>query len=231
MANNRQTTLDAPRRPSGRTSDGKKKTRIQLKNEKKILDAAQEVFAEFGFHGATVDRIAEKADISKPNLHYYFKTKKDLYIAVLRRTLEIWLASLALLDPDGDPAKELANYIGEKVEMSRRFPTASRVFANEILQGAPILEDTLKTELRDIVAQKVCVIRHWIDTGRLADIDPYHLLFLIWAATQHYADFLPQVKAVLDVKRLTKENFAQIDRSLCDIIVRGVLPRDGAKAD
>ena len=138
---------------------------------------------------------------------------------------------LIVLDSQNDPAKELANYISEKVEMSRRFPTASRVFANEILQGAPILEDTLKTELRDIVAQKVCVIRHWIDTGRLADIDPYHLLFLIWAATQHYADFLPQVKAVLDVKRLTKENFAQIDRSLCDIIVRGVLPRDGAKAD
>jgi TetR/AcrR family transcriptional regulator len=63
------------------------KTRIQLKNEGRILDAAQEVFATYGYHGATIDEVANRAGISKPNLHYYFKRKRELYLAVLRRTL------------------------------------------------------------------------------------------------------------------------------------------------
>ena len=201
-----------------------KRTRIQQRNEERILDAAQSVFAKYGFHGATIDRIAEKADMSKPNLHYYFQHKRDLYGAVLRRTLEIWLAPLAELDPEGDPAQELANYIVLKVEMSRQFPIASRVFANEILQGAPFLRTYLKTELRDIVDRKAKVIEHWIERGALNPVDPYHLIFLIWAATQHYADFMPQVKAVMNVPRLNKEHFRQIEDSLCQIILRGLIP-------
>ncbi len=111
-------------RPGGAN---KKKTRITQHNEKKILDAALEVIAEFGFHGATVERVAQLAGISKPNLHYYFPTKTDLYTAVLRRTLDVWTASLAKLDPNGDPETELTRYISEKVEMSRVNPLASRV--------------------------------------------------------------------------------------------------------
>src|SRR3546814_5629876 len=69
----------------------RKRTRIQARNEQRILDAAQEVFADYGFHGATIDKVAGKADMSQPNLHHYFKRKSDLYDAVLVRTLEIWL--------------------------------------------------------------------------------------------------------------------------------------------
>jgi TetR/AcrR family transcriptional regulator len=116
------------------------KTRIQLRNEERILDAAQEVFATYGYHGATIDEVADRAGISKPNLHYYFKRKRDLYLAVLRRTLEIWLVPLGELDRTGDPAAEIGNYIAQKVQLSRRFPAASRVFANEIVQGAPFLK-------------------------------------------------------------------------------------------
>ncbi|WP_281301094.1 MULTISPECIES: TetR family transcriptional regulator C-terminal domain-containing protein [unclassified Iodidimonas] len=206
-----------------KTDDGRK-TRIQTRNEKRILDAAQEVFAAYGFHGATIDKVAEKAEMSKPNLHYYFKRKPDLYIAVLRRTLETWLAPLSHLDPEGDPAAELSRYIREKVEMSRRSPVSSRVFANEILQGAPFLQDYLESDLRNLVERKTAVIRGWIDEGRLRPIDPYHLLFLIWAATQHYADFQPQIKAVMDTPRLTKDYFADVSESLCQIILHGILP-------
>lgn len=203
----------------------RKRTRITVENEEKIIDAAQSVIAEYGFHGATVDRVAEKAGMSKPNLHYYFKTKTDLYKAVLRRTLDIWLASLAKLDPEGDPETELSTYIAEKVEMARRHPMASRVFANEILRGAPLLQDYLKKDLKKIVNRKARVIERWINEGKLTPVDPAHLIFLIWAATQHYADFQPQVKAVLGVKDLTPQHFRKIEQSLCAIILRGILPR------
>jgi TetR/AcrR family transcriptional regulator len=199
------------------------KTRIQLRNEERILDAAQEVFATYGYQGATIDEVADRAGISKPNLHYYFKRKRDLYLAVLRRTLEIWLVPLRELDRNGDPAVEIGNYIAQKVQLSRRFPAASRVFANEIVQGAPFLKGYLQTNLREVVERKAAVIQHWIDQGTLAPIDPYHLIFLIWAATQHYADFIPQIKAVMNVPRLNQGHFRKIEQSLSRIILHGVL--------
>jgi len=206
--------------------DDRSKTRIQAKNEAKILDAAQEVFAERGFRGATVDQIAIKAGMSKPNLLYYFRRKSDLYVAVLRRTLDVWLQPFEELDPDGDPETELSRYITRKVEFSRTNPLASRVFANEMLQGAPMLGDYLAGDLRELVNRKAKVIRHWSRQGKLGPVDPYHLVFLIWAATQHYADFTPQVTAVLGVKRLTEKEFQGINESLCRIILQGALPRD-----
>jgi len=199
------------------------KTRIQLRNEERILDAAQEVFATYGYQGATIDEVAHRAGISKPNLHYYFKRKRDLYLAVLRRTLEIWLVPLRELDRTGDPAEEIGSYIAHKVQLSRRFPAASRVFANEIVQGAPFLKGYLQTDLRKVVERKAAVIQHWIDEGKLAPIDPYHLIFLIWAATQHYADFLPQIKAVMNVSRLNQGHFRKVEQSLSRIILHGVL--------
>ena len=199
------------------------KTRIQLRNEERILDAAQEVFATYGYQGATIDEVAHRAGISKPNLHYYFKRKRDLYLAVLRRTLEIWLVPLRELDRTGDPAEEIGNYIAHKVQLSRRFPAASRVFANEIVQGAPFLKGYLQTDLRKVVERKAAVIQHWIDEGKLAPIDPYHLIFRIWAATQHYADFIPQIKAVMNVSRLNQGHFRKVEQSLSRIILHGVL--------
>ena len=199
------------------------KTRIQLRNEARILDAAQEVFATYGYQGATIDEVAARAGISKPNLHYYFKRKRDLYLAVLRRTLEIWLVPLRELDRTGDPAVEIGNYIAQKVQLSRQFPAASRVFANEILQGAPFLKGYLQTNLRQVVERKAAVIQYWIDQGTLAPIDPYHLIFLIWAATQHYADFMPQIKAVMNVPRLNQGHFRKVEQSLSRIILYGVL--------
>jgi len=201
------------------------KTRIQLRNEERILDAAQEVFATYGYQGATIDEVADRAGISKPNLHYYFKRKRDLYVAVLRRTLEIWLVPLRELDRTGDPAVEIGNYIAQKVQLSRRFPAASRVFANEIVQGAPFLKGYLQTNLREVVERKAAVIQHWIDQGTLAPIDPYHLIFLIWAATQHYADFVPQIKAVMNVPRLNQGHFRKVEQSLSRIILHGVLAK------
>ena len=211
--------------PASLKAGAKKKTRITLRNEEKILDAAQGVIAEFGFHGATIDLIAERAGISKPNLHYYFPTKVDLQIAALRRTLDVWIYSLAKLDPEGDPAVQLSRYIAEKIEMAHQNPVASRVFANEILRGAPLLNGYLRTELKALVAQKAKVIRSWIAQGKLAPIEPAYLVFLIWAATQHYADFAPQVRAVLGVKSLTPGFFQEVQTFLCSVVLRGVLPR------
>ncbi len=79
------------------------KSRIQHQNQAVILKAALEVFSAYGYRGTTVDQIAVKAGLSKPNLLYYFKRKEDIYVAVLEHTLEEWLKPLRMLDVGGDP--------------------------------------------------------------------------------------------------------------------------------
>jgi TetR/AcrR family transcriptional regulator len=183
-----------------------RKTRIQTQNEELILDAALEVFSAYGFRGATVDQIAAKCGLSKPNLLYYFRRKEDIYVALLEHTLADWLEPLRTLDAAGDPIGELTRYIRAKIRMSRDNPKASRLFANEILHGAPMIGQFLKGPLKDLVHEKAAIIRGWIAEGRLTRIDPYHLIFAIWATTQHYADFAAQVQA-LTGKTLRDEAF------------------------
>jgi TetR/AcrR family transcriptional regulator len=194
------------------------KTRIQARNKEVILDAALDIFSASGFRGATVDQIASKSEMSKPNLLYYFRRKEDIYVALLEHTLSDWLKPLAELNPAGDPLTELSRYISAKMEMSEANPKASRLFANEILHGAPMIEKFLKGPLRQLVNEKAQVIQSWIAAGRLAPVDPYHLIFAIWAVTQHYADFSVQVDAVLG----RREDIKAAQKAVLEILLRGL---------
>jgi TetR/AcrR family transcriptional regulator len=88
-------------------------------------------------------------------------------------------------------------YVRRKLELSRDFPRESRLFANEVLRGAPHLTEVLGGELAALVDEKAAILGRWMDEGRLARLPPEHLVFSIWALTQHYADFDTQVRAVL----------------------------------
>ncbi|MCE5974835.1 TetR family transcriptional regulator C-terminal domain-containing protein [Sinirhodobacter sp. WL0062] len=179
------------------TSPQRPQTRIQRRNTEAILEAALEVFSAQGFRGATLDQIAQAAGLSKPNLLYYFPSKEAIHIELLSGLMDIWLAPLRALDPDGDPKAEIMGYMRRKLEMSREMPRESRLFANEILQGAPRFIEGIEGDLKALVDEKAGVIRAWIEAGKLAPVDPYHLIFSIWALTQHYADFDVQVRAIL----------------------------------
>ena len=172
-------------------------TRIQAQKRALILDAALEVFSERGFRGSTVDEIAGRAGLSKPNLLYYFPSKEAIHEALLTGLLGTWLDPLAEIAPEGEPLDEILAYVDRKLEMSRKYPRESRLFANEIIQGAPRIGELLGTELKDMVDEKAAVIQGWMDEGRLAQAHPHHLIFSIWSLTQHYADFDVQVRAVL----------------------------------
>ena len=172
-------------------------TRIQQKNRDLILEGALTVFSANGFRGATIDQIAAAAGLSKPNVLYYFASKDDIHRTLLTALLDLWLAPMLSLDQDGEPLDEVLRYVRTKLHMSRDYPRESRLFAYEVLQGAPHLGDILGGRLRDLVDQAVAILARWIDEGRLAQVDPHHLIFSIWALTQHYADFEVQVRAVL----------------------------------
>lgn len=174
----------------------KPSTRIQEKNRAAILQAGLTVFSAHGFRGATLDQIAATAGLSKPNMLYYFKSKDAIHTALLDDLLEVWLEPLRALDATGEPIEEILGYMQRKLALSRDYPRESRLFANEILQGAPRILTILKTDLRRLVDAKAQIIAGWIAEGRLAQVDPHHLIFSVWALTQHYADFDVQVRAV-----------------------------------
>ena len=168
-------------------------SRIQKQNRATILEAALNVFSTHGFRGATLDQIAQDAGLSKPNILYYFDGKEEIHIALLSQLLDAWLDPLRRLNAEGEPREELMRYIRRKLQMSREFPRESRLFANEIVQGAPRIEGFLSGELRALVDEKATVLQTWMDAGKIEPLDPYHLLFSIWAMTQHYADFEAQI--------------------------------------
>ncbi|EEX13289.1 transcriptional regulator, TetR family [Citreicella sp. SE45] len=175
----------------------KKPSRIQLRNRKKIMTAALEVFSQHGYRGATLDQIAEAAGMSKPNLIYYFDGKEAIHVAVLNALMDEWLAPLAEMDPEGDPLQEILGYIRRKMEMSRKYPRESRLFANEILQGAPRMAPHLESTLKPLFEEKCALIEGWAADGRLAQTDARQLVLSIWAITQHYADFEAQIRVLI----------------------------------
>lgn len=199
-------------------------TRIQREKQDVILEAALDVFSLHGFRGATIDQIAEAAGMSKPNLLYYFPKKDEIHKRLIAQLLDMWLAPLREMDADGDPIPEIRSYIRRKLEMARDFPRESRLFANEMLQGAPRAIDILETELKALVDDKARVLSGWMDEGKLTRADPYHLIFAIWATTQHYADFDVQVRAVLGKGRGGEGRFEDAARFLEGLFMHGLMP-------
>ncbi len=209
-----------------RASEARKETRIQREKREVILKAALAEFAKNGFRGTTIDAIAAGAGLSKPNLLYYFSSKEEIYRALLCQLLDTWLEPLFRLDPEGDPIAEITGYVRRKLEMARDYPAESRLFANEILRGAPRLKDMLEGPLKEIVDREAAVIGRWAEEGRIAPVDPHHLIFSIWATTQHYADFDVQVRAVLGPDR-SATRFADAEAHLVTLFERVLRRTDG----
>ncbi len=201
----------------------KKRSRIQIINQQKLLDAATEIFAQYGFRGATIDQIAGVAGMSKPNLLYYFKTKKDIYLAVLEQTLNVWLKSLMEWQVTGTAKATITSYIDKKFEFSRDHSAGSRVFANEIMEGAPILKTLLGEDLKKLVGENTRVIEGWVKSGQIKPIEPIHLIFMLWAVTQHYADFSTQIETLTGKTLADKNFYKQAKKTVTQIILNGVL--------
>lgn len=181
---------------------GAGKGRIRLDNEAAILLAAERAFAAHGFKGATMAIIAEEAQLPKPNIHYYFSNKQTLYLTVLNRILRDWLSPMDYFHPAACPRTAIERYVRQKMAFTFARPDASKMFANEILHGAPVALPLLNTTLRKLVISKAAVIDGWIEQGKIRPLDSTHLFFTIWAMTQTYADFDTQIAAVLGCRTL-----------------------------
>jgi len=194
---------------------------IRQKNKALILNAAKKEFVTYGFKGASIKRIAERASIPRANIHYYFKDKTDLYQQLLNNIIEVWNKNFDTLDAEHDPKEALSAYIRAKVMHSKDDPDSSKIFASELIHGSPVLNDYLNSDFKQWINSKTSVIEAWIDKGLIDKVNPLHLLFLIWSSTQHYADFNSQVVAALDKETMSNDDFEEVVSSLTQIILKG----------
>lgn len=209
---------------SPRSAQVKPGRRIEIRreNEKLILQAAEKVFAEAGFGGATMQLIADMAGLPKANLHYYFATKEDLYRRVVQNIFEIWLHAADVFDAAPGPIEGIGAYIDAKMEISRRHPAGSKVWASEVMHGAPVIQDYLETTLREWTSGRAALIQKWINEGKMAPVNPEHLLYMLWATTQHYADFGHQIETLNGGKALSERQWREAKDSVKSIILRGI---------
>ena len=196
--------------------------RIRLKNETRIMLAAEDVFGRLGYHAATTALVAQRAGMPKANLHYYFKTKTDLYVKLLESIVTMWWQATESIRSDEEPAAALSRLVRAKIELSRQRPLASRIFAAEIVSGAPHLLPFLRGPLRAMVEEKSRVIERWIELGKMDRVDPKHLFFQLWALTQTYADFSDQIAAVLGKRRLTRQDYTPAADRVTRLVLKGI---------
>ncbi|MEP6721048.1 MAG: HTH-type transcriptional regulator RutR [Variovorax sp.] len=213
----------AKRAPGTRSPAAVSRRLRQIEDKRSvILAAALGLFSRFGLQGTSLDQVAARADVSKSNLLYYFANKEELYVSVLRELLAVWLEPLRGFSAEQDPREAISDYIRRKLVISRDRPDASRLFCLEMIQGAPLLRDELGRELRTLVERKSEVIRGWVEAGKLAPMDPHHLIFALWAITQHYADFGVQVQAITGRTLDDPEFFEQTVDNVQRIVLGGI---------
>ncbi len=198
------------------------KKEIREGNERLILEAAENVFAEAGFGGATMQLIADLAGLPKANLHYYFPTKEALYRQVVQNIFQDWLKAADVFDAAPGPVEGIGAYIDAKMEISRRHPAGSKVWASEVMHRAPVIQDYLETTLTEWTEGRMAVIRRWIEAGQMDAINPRHLLYMLWATTQHYADFGHQIETLNGGKPLSDAQWEAAKASVKTIILRGI---------
>ncbi len=189
--------------------------------ELKILRAAERLLATRGFHGTRMEDIAHAADLPRPNLYYYFSSKRQIYRRIITELHKDWIKAFEQIAPDREPKEVISNYIRTKIEYSRKHPIASKIFAKEVIRGSDMLTKEENENIKVLTAEKRAVIELWMDEGKIDRMDANHFFFLLWGATQYYADFEQQIRNILGVKRLTAAHFETGVDTITRIILKG----------
>jgi TetR/AcrR family transcriptional regulator len=210
--------------PAGRVGARSTSVPSRTEIEQRILNAAKPLFAKQGYRGTSLDAIAAAAGLSKQNLLYYFPRKERLYRELLNSVLDVWLAHMeALSQRQDDPADALRDYISRKLRFSFEHPDDSRLYANELIAGAPHFADEIERRVVPALHADAAQFRRWAEQGRCRPVDARHLMIVLWAATQAYADFAAQVCLVLGKAQLEAEDFAAAEVQLVDLVLRAIL--------
>ena len=196
----------------------------RVEKEQAILREAEAQFARYGFEGATLVSIGAAVGISRHNLLYYFPSKEALYQRVLDDVLTLWLQGMGEIAAGDDPATALRGYIGAKMKSSRERPDGSRVFTKEVIAGAPRYAGAIVERVLPALKTDVRVFERWARERRIERVNFTHLMFVIWAVTQAYADLAPQFALLLGKPALEARDFAAAQALIERLVLAGLQP-------
>lgn len=189
-----------------------------------IRAAAIAEFSENGLKGTSTQAIAERAGLTKPQLHYYIHGKEELYEELLMSVVADWKG---MFDPgSSDPGQVLGNYVRSKLNLAFDKPEISRIFTREVLDGGRNLEQ-FWPDARKRTREKVAAINGWIAKGLMKPVDAHMLLMAIWAMTQFYADSALQVQ---QLRKPGQPGWAPNREALVEELTRFVLRGCGIEA-
>lgn len=204
--------------------------KIRARNIRLILDVATDVFSRKGFEGTRIAEIAELAELPKANIYYYFSSKEEIYSEIIASLIAGWDDALANIRAERDPAEALRDYIIAKLDYTERHPRESRLFASEIIQGARFLSRKDRQHMQAATDARVAVLEEWISEGRMAAINPRHLLIMLWATTQFYSDFSPLACDALGQNKLKRRDFTTAAETIVQTVLGGVIPTHSPSA-
>lgn len=146
--------------------------RLREKQERHsaILDAAERVFAEHGFHGATMDRIAEEAEYAPGTIYLYFKDKDALYSALFARKITQMVDQVdAAAKAGADPLEGLRNAIRAQFEFNERNREFFEVFSRHRVKEQPPRAEEWKT-IGETIDRHHGVLRRLVEKGQRAKL-------------------------------------------------------------
>ena len=197
------------------------KSHIREQNQTLILATSERVFARQGLAKTTTQMIADEAGLPKANIHYYYRSKKDLLEAVLERILRLWLDSVSEFNVEDGPRINLTRYISEKIDQSHANKNASKVFAMALIGEESFVLNYLKRLFVTELAREKSTLQIWIDQGLMAPVPTEHLFISIWAMTQTYADFDAQVKIMLQKESLEDSDYEEAKQFITRMVLAG----------
>ncbi|MDT6942097.1 TetR/AcrR family transcriptional regulator [Brucella pseudogrignonensis] len=196
---------------------------IRARNVLRILTAAVEIFSRKGLDGARIVEIAKASGLPKGNVYYYFSSKEEIYNAAIDRLIHSWDDAFRHISADREPAEAIEAYVRAKLNHAWENAAETRLFANEILQGAEHLSKDAREHMRKVTAEKARVINAWAASGKIVPVDARHLFILLWSATQFYVEFEALACDALDVNQLIEADYANAAKTITNTILRGLL--------
>ncbi len=197
------------------------KAHIRAQNQALILETSERVFARQGLAKTTTQMIADEAGLPKANVHYYYRSKKDLLEAVLERILRLWLDSVSEFNVEEGPKRNLTRYISEKIDQSRTNKNASKIFAMALIGEERFVLDYLRSLFVSELQREKDTIETWVNQGLMAPVPTEHLFISIWAMTQTYADFDAQVKILLQKEALEEKDYEEAKHFITRMVLAG----------
>jgi TetR/AcrR family transcriptional regulator len=156
-------------------------------SQERILDVAREEFAEHGFRGARLAEIARRAGLSHPTLLYHFKSKEDLYGAVIAAAVADWAR-----DTEAAASAGLSGFAQVEAILDAGFGFLAshrdfvRIVRREALDGGGRLEEMLSEHARPFVERAVVFLEREVAAGRLHSHDPLELIQIYYGAVFTY---------------------------------------------